>query len=185
MKVLKIKLFKYKRFLLSGVENFEMEVGNPLVIILGTNGSGKSSLLDVLNPLPATRMEFGDGGFKEILLESRGSTYLLRSDFHGKSGHHSFIKDHGEDLNPGGTSTVQRELVAKHLGYDQGLHDILTGRIKLTEMAPAKRNQWIMSLSNTDFTYANRLYEQMKDSARDATGALKHSKNRLAKESAR
>lgn len=160
-----------------------MELQSPLSLILGTNGSGKSSLLEELTPLPSAKSDYPKGGGKDITITHRGDRYRIKSEF-DKTAHHSFIKN-DEELNPGGTAAIQKQLAETHLGFTQNLHELLRGEATLTRMTPSKRREWITSLSNVDMSYATKVYNSAKTAARDASGALKHAKNRLAKESAR
>ena len=48
MRILYIILHKYLRLSLSDIETFEMDCTNPEQVIIGTNGSGKSSIVDAL-----------------------------------------------------------------------------------------------------------------------------------------
>lgn len=184
MKIQSLYLKNYAGFILSGITEFYIDVRSSLSIILGTNGSGKSSLLRELTPLPGANSDYAPGGMKKIVIEHRGITYTISSEFGKRSAHHSFLKG-DEELNPGGTAAVQKEMAEQELGFTHALHDILTGRVTFTSMSTAKRREWITALSSTDLTYINNLHQTFKTSARDVSGALKHGKNRLAKESSR
>jgi len=178
MKIQRITLSEYKRFALGSIVFFDMQVDSPLQLILGTNGSGKSSLLAELTPLPAIPSDYRKGGYKEIALTFKGNSYLLRSDI-GRGAKHSFIKE-GNEMNPGGTGVVQKELVEQELGFTTQLKEVLTGKLRFTQMSPTRRREWITRLCSTDLTFANKVFEQVKVNNRDSQGALKHIKERLA-----
>lgn len=184
MRILNLHLTNYKRFLLTGIKEITLNTESLLQLILGTNGSGKSSLLAEATPLPANASDYESGGIKIITLEHRGSTYTLRSDV-ARLTKHSFIKDDGENLNPGGTSTVQRELIVQELGFTVQLQDLLTGKTTFCDMSPAKRREWITSLSSVDLTYATGVFQSMRTSVRDVQGAMRLSKERLVRESSK
>ena len=101
-----LKLKGYTRLSLNHIDSLEYTPVAKTQVIIGTNGSGKSSLLYELSPMPSHHRMY-DHGYKQITIEHKGSTYVLTSDFtKGKS--HSFIKD-GIELNPGvGTYTARR-----------------------------------------------------------------------------
>lgn len=180
MRIISIQLVGYKRLALANIQSLTYSPESAFQLILGTNGSGKSSLLQELSPLPAASSDFLKGGSKCIKLLHRGSEYVLTSTF--KSGnHHSFVKD-GEELNSGGTGQVQKELVRNEFNYTQDLHEILIGRERFTTMAPMKRREWITRLSSCDYTYALGVFNRLKAAARDAQGAVKHTKQRLLQE---
>ena len=170
----------YKRLLLRGIEEFRITPTEIQQLIIGTNGSGKSSVLDELSPLPAFSGDYTKGGGKVIKLSHRGHNYVLTS-FLELGSKHSFLMDE-EELNPGGTSTVQKELVFSHFGNDNELHDVLTGRKRFTNMPALKRRDWIMRLSGNDMQFSITLFSKLKSKARDQVGVLKHLAKRLADE---
>src|SRR5690606_11208435 len=112
MKILAIELKNYNRLKLNDFNFIRIDFTESIQQILGTNGSGKTTILSSLNPLPADHKDFDKGGFKKIWISHRGSMYECISDFsHGNK--HTFIKD-GVILNDLGTAKVQLELVKEH-----------------------------------------------------------------------
>ena len=181
MKITRLVLSGYKRLLLNNIHCLTLEPESIYQLILGTNGSGKSSVLYELSPLPAQTNNYAKGGFKKIDIEKGNDRYNLSSIF--KSGNkHSFVKN-GEELNPGGTGAVQKELVEQEFGLTQDLHELLIGDTHFTNLSPAKRREWITRLCHIDFSYALGVHQKLKSSARDAQGALKHTKQRISNES--
>ena len=69
MKYTKLILFRCVRLRLKNIEYFEMNPSEPVQLILGTNGSGKSSIMMELSPLPSEASDYRDGGYKEIHIE--------------------------------------------------------------------------------------------------------------------
>ncbi len=183
MKIQKLILSKYRRFALSEIPYICIDFSTPMQLLLGTNGSGKSSLLSELTPLPANPSDFDKGGYKELHIQFKGEDFILRSEI-SRGAKHSFIRN-GVELNPGGTALVQKDLVERELGYTSSLHAVLTGKLRFTKMAPAKRREWIANLSTTDMSYAYSLYDAVRIAARDNQGALKHVKEKVAQQQAR
>lgn len=178
MRIERLELVGYKRLMLSNIQKIVYTPTSLYQIILGTNGSGKSSLLYELTPLPAQSRNYSKEGFKSITLTHKGHRYVLTSSF--KSGNkHSFEKD-GEELNPGGTMQIQRELVRTEFSVTPDLHDLIIGRTRFTEMTAIQRRDWITSLSNVDYTYPLSVFNKLKGLARDRVGAVKHLRERLA-----
>ena len=183
MKIQKLILSQYNRFALSEIPYICIDFSTPMQLILGTNGSGKSSLLSELTPLPANPQDFEKGGFKELHVNFKGDEFIIRSDI-SRGAKHSFIKN-GTELNPGGTALVQKDMVERELGYTTALHTVLTGKMRFTQMAPAKRREWIAKLSTTDMSYAHAIFDAVKVAARDNQGALKHVKEKVSQQQAR
>lgn len=171
----------YERLMTTNIQRLVYTPTSPYQLILGSNGSGKSSLMAELSPLPAHKSNYTKDGMKRVIYEHRGSTYEMISTF--KNGNkHTFIKD-GEVLNNEGTALVQKELVRQHFNYWGELHDLLTGRQRFTRMAPQKRRDWITLLSKADYKYALGKFNEFKSAARDALGALRDTNKRLTSES--
>lgn len=179
MKILGIELSGYKRFKANHILYLKIDFKEKIQLILGTNGSGKSSLMQELSPLPANSADFKKDGFKRITVEHNKAVYVLTSDF--KIQKHQFIKD-GEELNSGGTLTVQRDLVKKEFGITPELHDLMIGNVRFHRMTPAQRKYWFTLFSQSDYTFALEVYQRLKDKLKDNQGALKIVQNRLLQE---
>lgn len=175
MKINSIKLRKFKPLYLSNITEIEYTMEQLLQVILGTNGCGKSWLLATLSPLPADVKMFDPTGYKIIDI-TFVDNYLLKSEFDEKGkGKHSFFnvtKD--KELNPGGTLTVQKNLVEQEFKYTSFIHQVLTGRLSLTEMPFNARKDLIFKVSSVDLTYASDMFDMVAKEYRDTQGALKH-----------
>lgn len=166
--------------MLNNINHIKINPHTRAQAILGTNGSGKSSLLKELTPLPANSSDYGKDGSKIISITSHGHDYLLISDF-SKANPHSFLKNM-EELNKGGTITVQKELVRQEFGIRQEIHDLMTGLEKFTLMSPSRRREWFTELCETNYDYPLSVYGKFKERSRDTSGALKLAKKRLVVE---
>lgn len=172
MFITRLRLKGYKRLLVSGIFDFELNSESIYQIIIGTNGSGKSSILDELSPLPATPNQYTKGGMKEIELTHRGHQYRLVSDFSSNS--HYFYQDNDTNLNDGKTITVQKALVEKWFGLTTDIQELLIGVTTFTNMAPAKRREWFTLMSGGDLDHAITMYQKFQSKVRDSKGVIKH-----------
>lgn len=163
------------------INYFEINPSDPVQLILGTNGSGKSSIIAELSPLPANKEDYFADGYKEVHILKDGDIYVLKSSFNPKQ-HHSITRNGGDNLNEGGTITVQRELVNQIFGITADIHEILTSAVKFTKMSVSDRRYWFTRLSNTNYDYVIRVYNKIKDKHRDITGTIKTLKKRLVQE---
>lgn len=179
-----LELNGYRPFALNKFDKFAITFTKALQILLGTNGSGKSSLLYELSPLPALPTSFNKGGSKIIHIEHHHRLYVLTSDFGKpiKHGSHSFVVDN-EELNEGGTITVQRDLVYEHFKITADIHDMVHGRENFTTMMPPRRKEWFIYLCETNYDYAVKVYKKLKEQLRDAQGTIKMQKKKLVEES--
>lgn len=170
-----------KRLLPADIKYFHADFTNIHQIILGLNGSGKSSTVQELNPMPATPSDYIKGGYKHIVIEHNQQTYELLSliDTHSR---HSF-KLNDIELNEGGTSSVQKVLVEEHFGLDQSLIEVLTDQSRFHLFSPLERRNWLTRLSGTNMDFAIGLFKHIKGLRRDSEAVVKHINARLAKES--
>lgn len=181
MRITKMILELNVRLLYAGIKRVVYTPESAYQLIIGTNGSGKSSLVAELNPNPASRQDYLAGGLKHVELEdSEGVPYVLISDFR-VGNKHTFIRN-GVILNDEGTQATQKELVLEHFRYSNDIHQLLTGELKLTKMGPQQRREWISKACSYDVTFALGLFNKLKGLARDALGARKHAETRLAVE---
>lgn len=177
-----VRLDRYTRLMLKNIQSFEWTPTKNLMVIIGSNGSGKSSLLGELSPLPSHHSEFDDGGGKTVHCTHRGIQYCCTSVYSGKgTGHHSFIRG-TEELNSGGTYQIQLDLCKAEFGLQQDIQDILTGRTKFSQLATNKRRDWLTRMSPVDLGFAFRLFAKVNDAAKAEKTIITHTNKRLANE---
>ncbi|QBJ02750.1 SbcCD protein, subunit C [Pseudomonas phage Psa21] len=178
-----VQLVKYKRLMLSNIQSLEWTPTKNLMVIIGSNGSGKSSLLDELSPLPSHRSQFEKNGSKTVHCMHKGSRYVLHSDYEKDSGtgHHTFIKDNVK-LNDNGTYQIQLDLCKQEFGLQQDVHELMTGRIKFSQLPVNKRREWLTRASPVDLGYAFNLLSRVSDEARAQKNVIDHMTKRLANE---
>ena len=116
MRIIELELHKYIRLAFSAIETIVYRPELDSQIIIGSNGSGKSSLMAELNPLPVAKNYMLPGGYKRIKIEHKGIYYTLLSTY-GKGAKNSFI-EHTEsgakiEHNEGGTGVAQKILIEK------------------------------------------------------------------------
>lgn len=176
-----VKLVGYKPLGLSGINEIEYTPHSPFQLILGTNGCGKTSFLSQLSMLPAVPGDYHEGGSKHWEGSHNGKRYILTSEIGKRSARHSFkiVHDDGEieELNPGGTGAIQKELVFQHTKLTTELHDVLLGRhvsSKFVNMSPAKRQEWFQVLSPVDIREGMEVYQQFMSRSRQMAAVHKH-----------
>lgn len=180
MLIKKIILYRYKRFFLNNIEKLVYTPENQNQVILGSNGSGKSSLFRELTPLPADiKKNYHDGGYKEIYIEHLGSMYILKSGVDGIT-KHNFIKD-GIELNTGGTKKVQLELVESHFNINSKIMNILLSVDNFTVMSLNERKEILSLCSTVDYSYALSVFLKLKSRYRDIVGGIKLTNDEIVK----
>ena len=181
-KFIELELDLCIRLSLNNIRHFKLTLKELVQLILGTNGSGKSSILYELSPLPANAKDYHKGGRKRQLISNNGKMYELISDFSNGQDHFFYVD--GENLNEQRTITIQKELVKEHFGYTSEIHDILLGLEKFTTMSPARRREVFTMLCSVDYTYAIKLYKKILEAHTAAKNASKLTKKRLVEATA-
>lgn len=183
MKLDTLTLINYKRFKLNAIKRFELTATSPIQVILGTNGSGKSSVMGEWSLLPGIAADFRNGGSKIATGSHNGSNYRVESHF-GSQARHSFYKD-DVALVDKGTATAVYECCRQEFGLTKDTLDLIQGKIKFTALSPMKRKEWLMRLSNIDLDFLSEFHERAKVAMRDTVGTIKHIGKRLADETAK
>lgn len=177
-----LQLSGFRRFSLNGISQFSIRMDEPLQIVLGTNGCGKSSLLEQLCiPHIPDRKAFIEGGSLSRTITHRGKHFELKAQFNTGAKHY-FAVD-GEVLNDWGTAHVQKDLIKQYFGVDNKYHAFLSGQSRFHDMTALERRDWFMEICETDYTYALKVYGKLKEKLRDTQGALRTEQRKLAHES--
>ena len=183
MKITYFEMSGLKRLIKRNIHTVRYTPKHDIQVIIGSNGSGKTSLLKELSPLPAKSSDYHKEGYKIVHIDSNQGQYILSSHFSPKQ-KHSFVLN-GEELNPGGTYPVQKELVKRYFRLDDKIQKMLLGRIDFTRMRSEEKKEWFTLLNPTSLSYPLQIYAKLKESYRDINGALKLHKNRLMAEVAK
>lgn len=178
MKIVEFEIKGYNRFGLSGIKTLKLNCESQIQLILGSNGSGKSSLLKELNPLPVQSSDFTDGGFKRIVLEHRGHRYVSLSEINGKSVKHSLWKD-DTVLCEKAIGSTHRELVEKELNYTAKTHQFITQAVSFTAMTPSTRQNAFSELIKDNLIETMAVYNNARSGLRMTQGALAHVNNKI------
>ena len=181
--ILKLILEHYVPLSSSGFSKIELDVKHIVNLLISVNGSGKSSILKEMNPLPPDNANYKAGGRKYVELLHHEKHYVLDS-YTGKGNGHSFKVDNKE-LNDGGTLTVQKNLVQQHFNLDQGLNKVLSG-LKvpdlLSAMSTLRRKEVFMRIYPNNTEYALGVFNRLKDERNSLKGAIKNQVTRYAEE---
>ena len=167
----------YNRFFLNNITRIDYTPESQIQLILGSNGSGKSSLLKELNPLPINKHEFKEDGSKQIFWNKDNVDYVIYSN----KSKNSFIANDTE-LNPGGTKKVQLALIQDKFNLNVRNNNVLLNISKLTTMSTNERKDWLRQMSTVDYSYGIFLYNEIKQRLRDSIGFIKIINNELAED---
>lgn len=178
-----IILERCNRTALNGKTRIVIRPTSRVQLVLGTNSSGKSSLLELgFTPIPPDPHNFDKPGFWSVKFSHKGRRYHETAEYGEKTSRYTFSIDGGENLNPGGTITMQLELIKHHLGYDKDLHAFLLGlpKSRFTQMDSKRRQHWCAKFSAHDFSYAFDRYNHYKKQYNAANHAVAYLRSELA-----
>lgn len=164
MTVLKISsmlLKGFKRFKVSGIKEFKLDVDKNIQCIIGTNGSGKSSVLNQLIPNTPIKSDFNKKGIRALDIEYKNENFELTSDFSHSGKAHSFKKDNAE-LNVGGGANIQQELIESRLDISPVILKIISCDIDICNMTPSKRRQLLLSLNPIDISLFTEYHQSIR-----------------------
>lgn len=192
LRLIYLELKGYLRLKPNGITRFRLDIDNPYQIIIGSNGSGKSSIMKELTPLPGNHKQFSKNGYKIIFLEFNGEFYKLTNDFSTKLSNFQRTDPTGEvvleELNPSGNVTTQRKLAYDMFKYEQEVASVIThesDEYKFTKMNKHKRREWMLRLGNIGLDYAIKLHKVVRNETNAQASVIKHLKKRIGDESAK
>jgi chromosome segregation ATPase len=171
--ILELNVSGYERLALSDTKEFNITPEN-IHLILGTNGSGKSSLMELLTPLPPNSRDFKEDGFKEIKLKLGNDIYVIYST----NNKHSMRKNNDIILDSVGIQ-MMTEYVGEIFKITPNIHKFMLGRVSMCSMSLQNRKEFITNISGIDFDYVNKLYNNLKKKLRDNIGVVKYINNNI------
>ncbi len=148
MQIDKLSMSGFTKLSFSNIHRLDISVDNDTQIIIGTNGSGKSSILGELLPTAPVKTFFTKDGFKELHLNHCGNKYELT--YTREYGH--LFKKNGKNLNGSNIRNIQLELIKKHLGVDSNVAEILKCSLDIVGMRPSNRQALLLDLNPTDIS---------------------------------
>ena len=152
MLITNISITNFKKFTTSRITNLDIKIDKPIQIIVGTNGSGKSSLLTELTPYPTVKSSYNRNGVKSLIMMKDGDTY---ESLFTKSDGHSFLVN-GRNINANNSYTIQKEMIETHLGLTPAKMTILQCGYTLSDMKVSQRKSLMFTLNPIDISLLER-----------------------------
>ncbi|MCK5919997.1 MAG: hypothetical protein KAG66_03600 [Methylococcales bacterium] len=162
-----IKLHRFRRLDQSRIKTIEINFTGGLHLFIGSNGSGKTSVMQETTFLPGLPSNYHLGGYKQVEGIYDGIRYRATSYFDERSYHSLLtIAPDGSvtELNKVGLISTQRELVDRLFGITSTLQEVL-GRSSeskgFSQMSLLKRKDWIAQISRIDYDYAISFHKKI------------------------
>lgn len=184
MAVLNFEIAGFTRLALRDIKSFKLKPVNKLQMILGTNGSGKSSLINELTAVASKPADFEKGGYKKITIKRKNHIYDCICDFSGPKNRFAISRD-DLTLYDGHSSEAYNSIVSQELGETADIHSVRIGAKRFTTMDTDARRKWFTSLSPQDFSYAIGYYKRLSENTRDIQGAINRVNTKLMQEKAK
>ncbi|ANZ50371.1 putative SMC domain-containing protein [Erwinia phage vB_EamM_Phobos] len=163
LKVERIILKGFTGMSLHDIAEFDFTIKSPITIILGGNGSGKTSLLSVYLPVCPPKEDFKDGGSYTNICLVNDTRYKFHVKRTGSTLHCSITNMTTKDevvtnVNP----KVYNANVQDITGLTKEIKDMLNGELSLTRAGTAQRRSWFTLLSTSDLGYALGFYTRLR-----------------------
>jgi len=180
MKLISLELKNYTRLYVSGIKHIIYTPENSFNIILGRNGSGKSSLVKEIFPnVDELKNDYDKGGYKILTLKHKDKTFTIIYKRDGNS--HSFLID-GEEQNPQHIQKTQRILIEQYFGLTKPIYEMMLSSLNFTSMSVSERKRWFTNILTTvDYDYALNLYNKTKVRIKELTSFMKLIQSKLMK----
>lgn len=166
-----------------------------ICLIKGDNGSGKSTIMKALNPLPDPASVFIPGlvGYKCIVYldEYTGIMYKIeylhdvnsKGDRSTPKGHiYEITQSAVIDLNPSGNVSSAKEIIYDRFNLDPcylSLTQLSSNKRGMADMKPAERKKFVNSILNNVDAY-NDMYKVLSKKAVMYKGIIKNIESRLS-----
>jgi DNA repair exonuclease SbcCD ATPase subunit len=166
-----------------------------ICLIKGDNGSGKSTIMKALNPLPDPASVFIPGlvGYKCIIYldEYTGIMYKIeylhdvnsKGDRATPKGHiYEITQSAVIDLNPSGNVSSAKEIIYDRFNLDPcylSLTQLSSNKRGMADMKPAERKKFVNSILNNVDAY-NDMYKVLSKKAVMYKGVIKNIESRLS-----
>ena len=171
---------------------------NKIILLVGPNGSGKTSILSLLTPFASignldvrnssNLIIDGKSGYKEIEIEDKENTYLIKHFYTPKKpdGHSvkSYISKNGDELNPNGNVTSFKEWVKIELGIEMDYLKLIrlgSNVLSMITMTETERKTFMNKLLEEADIYLT-FYKKVNNELRQLKDMISHAvdkQNRL------
>lgn len=182
-------MLKVERIILKGftgmglheIETFDFTLMSDVTIILGGNGCGKTSLLNVFFPIAPPKTDFVDGGVYTNIALCGDDRYEFKVKRDGNS-LVCFIKNLSKDLVvlDHANAKVYNSRVYELTGIDKEVKELINGEALLTNGNTEQRRKWFTRMSTSDLSYALDFYKKLRKQASLMNGAIDHTAKKIA-----
>jgi len=171
---IKLILEQYIPLLSSGFTKVELDIQHLINLFIAANGTGKTSILRELSPLPPENGNYRTGG-RKYFEQTKGKKRYILDSYPGVGNGHSFKVD-GEEFNKNGTYQVQLDLCWEHFRITPKANRVLSGlypRSLFSMMGPGQRKEFFLHLYPNDTSYALSVWNRLRNEKNDLKAQIK------------
>lgn len=162
-KVDRIVLKRFTGMSLHEIAEFDFTIKTPITIILGGNGSGKTSLLSVYFPVCPPKEDLMDGGSYTNYCQKDDTKYKCHVKRTGGTLHCTIVNlTTNEEVVSKVNPKVYNANIEDLFGLNRERKELLNGENILTRAGTAQRRQWFTMLSTSNLTYALGFYARLR-----------------------
>lgn len=200
MKILYLKLKNYASiYTAMGLKEIEIDFSkskNNIILFVGDNGSGKTSLLSTLHPFPyygsmdvrnsTSIIREDKDGYKEIHIQSGDDIYKIQHHYkNSKRGIQlkSFVRKNEEELNPNGNVTSFNEIIKEELSLELDFLRLIrlgSNVTNLIDMKASERKSFTSYLLSDINLYTN-LFKKINEDNRILKNMIRSVSDKLIK----
>lgn len=167
----KIDLKGYKLFNNIGIKRFTAEFIAPIVIIIGRNGCGKSSLLKAISAYSQNKADYEKDGRVSIEVEHDRETIELGVDYGEK--HPYYIRKDNINLNDSGNTGTHNDIVDSVFGHTSSLEKLLRFEYRMSRMTKKERKEFLMDFNPYDLGMVLEFQKKVSSSLRSIRSNIK------------
>jgi len=151
----KITVHKNKALDVCGITTITIDILKKILVLIGDNGSGKTTIMNEFNPLPSGQSDYNKG-YSKLHITHNNKTYELESNFK-KGMYHSFKED-GMELNSSHKNTIQKDLCEANLQFTPFINNVINMMYKITKIGPNDRRNLFFNA----YPYMNEILNKHK-----------------------
>lgn len=150
MLIKKVDIEGYKRLESVNIKRLEIEFFSPIIVIIGTNGCGKSSLLSVLTPYSHNKKGFTDEGRVALEIEHDDKIFNVGVDY--KEKYLYYFKEDGVNKNDSGNVGTHNHTVDEYFNYSNEIDKLMRMKYRMSSMKENERKEMLMHFNPYDLS---------------------------------
>lgn len=150
MLIKKVDIEGYKLFESVNIKRLEVDFVAPIIVIIGTNGCGKSSFLSALTPYSQNKKVFSKIGRVGLEIEHDDKLFDVGVDYSEK--YLYYFKEGGVNKNDSGNTGTHNHTVDEYFGYSNEIDKLMRMKYRMSSMRENERKELLMHFNPYDLS---------------------------------